>query len=436
MAGADNGSRLVASEPMSDSGHEETAWSGLAWIHVEGYRTLLDCTLRPGPMCALVGETNTGKSNLLAAVRTLLDPKAAPLLPDDPSGDGREGVVIRGRLSDGTEVSIDEAERDEERLPAAVFLPAKLRSGPLVAPSRHPRSGKVMALFERALDSVEPSTTRPAMSLLDALEGCCEKGVTETVLLIEEPELFLSPLAGRYLCRLLRRFAALGNQVIYSTHSPALLNVARIEELAVTERHPELGTRFTQPAPHQGDEAFRARSEFDAERSELFLARAVILVEGMTEKLVLPFVFEALGHDPDQELISVVECGGKSNIPLFVDICKASGIPSVVMHDRDAPEGEEPSPAEQQLNELIMASAGADNTVQLVPDFEGVAGLRGRRDKVARAWRWFRELAPEEVPDSLSRVVKRAMDLAHERAMRSPVRRKRQDPGKHASSHP
>ena len=36
-------------------------------------------------------------------------------------------------------------------------------------------------------------------------------------------------------------------------------------------------------------------TEFDAARSELFLARAAVLVEGLTEKLVLPFVFAALG---------------------------------------------------------------------------------------------------------------------------------------------
>ena len=50
----------------------------------------------------------------------------------------------------------------------------------------------------------------------------------------------------------------------------------------------------------------------------------------MTEKLVLPFVFSALGYDVDREAISIVECGGKPNIPLFARICIATGIPFVV----------------------------------------------------------------------------------------------------------
>ena len=33
----------------------------------------------------------------------------------------------------------------------------------------------------------------------------------------------------------------------------------------------------------------------------MFLSRAVLLVEGLTEKLALPFVFEALGYEPDSE---------------------------------------------------------------------------------------------------------------------------------------
>ena len=67
-------------------------------------------------------------------------------------------------------------------------------------------------------------------------------------------------------------------------------------------------------------------TEFDAARSELFLARAVVLVEGLTEKLVLPFVFSALGYDVDREAVSIIECGGKPNIPLFARICTATGI--------------------------------------------------------------------------------------------------------------
>ena len=81
------------------------------------------------------------------------------------------------------------------------------------------------------------------------------------------------------------------------------------------------GSTVRQLEPIDADDELRAACEFDAERSELFLSRATILVEGLTEKVGFPYVFAALGHDADREAISVVECDGKANIPLFVEIC-------------------------------------------------------------------------------------------------------------------
>jgi hypothetical protein len=110
---------------------------------------------------------------------------------------------------------------------------------------------------------------------------------------VEEPELYLRPQTQRWCSRLLRRLAA-GNQVVYATHSPAFLKVARMDELVFVERRRGSGTKALRPPPLTPDEDFRVLSEFDAERAELFLARAALLVEGSTEKLALPFVFAAL----------------------------------------------------------------------------------------------------------------------------------------------
>jgi hypothetical protein len=77
----------------------------------------------------------------------------------------------------------------------------------------------------------------------------------------------------------------------------------------------------------------------------------------MTEKLVLPFVFSALGCNVDRAAISIIECGGKPNIPLFARICRATGIPSVVVHDSDRKASGRLAPAERALNALIVESA-------------------------------------------------------------------------------
>ena len=155
-------------------------------------------------------------------------------------------------------------------------------------------------------------------------------------------------------------------------------------------------------------------TEFDAERSVLFLARAALLVEGQTEKLAFPFGFEALGHDPDRDGISIVACAGKSNIPLFARACDATGVPFVAVYDRDARPGHRPAYSTRRLNALIVQVAGPHRSVAFAPDFEAAAGLAAHRHKPEQAWRRLRALAPEAIPAPLLEAVRRVLALARE----------------------
>lgn len=388
----------------------------LAEVRIRGFRSAADVTIEPGPMTALVGEARSGKSNVLRAVRALLDPGVPPR-PADVRRDGGTAIVVEASLEDGRRLVLDArppevVQAEREGAPPVVFLPAGERGGSLIDVGEPDEAAaRVLELFREALAGAERdgSDAASAGALVTAVEACCAADVQGVVLLVEEPELFLRPQTQRYLYRRLRAFAAAGNQVLYSTHAPALLNVARLEELALVERGPGGATRVVRPQPLESDEAFRVVSEFDAERSELFLARSAILVEGRTEKLVLPSVFAALGHDADREGVSVVECGGKSNIPVFARICQACGIPFVVVHDRDAEPGKEPIPAEVALNTLIAEVAGSERAVVLEPDFEAVAGLRGQSNKPERAWNHF-STPGVEVPEPLERAVRLALE--------------------------
>lgn len=137
-----------------------------------------------------------------------------------------------------------------------------------------------------------------------------------------------------------------------------------------------------------------------------------VLVEGRTEKLALPYAFRALGFDADRLGISIVECGGKGNIPVLARVCRATGIPFVVLHDRDAPARRSPNSAERQLNDLIRSIAGTDHVVPMVPDFEGISGLPSQRRKPEHAWRRFQSLTADGVPRPLAAVVRLAVSLA------------------------
>lgn len=391
--------------PSSDSSRRITQ------LRVRGFRSIVDATLAPGRLCALVGEAQVGKSNLLAAVAALLD-ESAYLAPTDATTLAEGPILIEATLENGRRLALEASDSQVSRTgkPAPVlYLPASERATELVAAEpEHPLAERALGLMREALDeqgSGRPPSSGmlPAASLVDGLEQCCVLGIRGLVLLIEEPELYLRPQAQRYLYRLLRTFAQGGNQILYTTHSPNLLNVARLDELAVV-RYTEHGTRALQPEALTPGEDFRVMTEFDAQRSELFLARAALLVEGQTERLALPFAFAALGYDADREGVSIVECGGKANIVLFARVCRAAGVPFVAMHDRDR--------GDEVLNEAIRTLAGADRTIVLTPDFEQVTRLRGGSHKPERAWRRFARIRRDELPEQVRDAVALTVELA------------------------
>lgn len=393
-------------------------------VDVSGFRSVRRATVALEPLSALVGGPAAGKSNLLAAIRAVLDPAAAALGGDDLAHDGADELDIQARLASGESIRLTGTPPDlhhETRVPVppVLFLPASVRMSGVIAPASGDPEGvlaRAARIFENALgEQLGPAgltTAGPAAATVHAIESCCLEGVHGVVMLIEEPELHLRPQGQRYLYSLLRRFADGGNQVIYSTHSPSFLNVARLGEVVFVERAEQTGTTAIRPKPPTPDADFRVLSEFDAERSELLLARAAMLVEGLTEKLALPFVFAALGVNHDREGITVVECGGKANIPLYAHVCRAAGVPFVAVHDRDALPGRRPRASERAINAEIRAISGPELDVALEPDFEGIARLRRGTHKPEQAWRRFAALGVDDMPEPLLRAARLALQLA------------------------
>ena len=378
----------------------------IASVRIRGFRSAHDVHLDPGPLSALIGQPGSGKSNLLVAIWKLLSADAPPLEPGDATVGSNGLVRVEATLARGSVLTLRSQNGSQRRTgknaPRALFLPAALRGGPLLA------GGATEAAVTSALGR-HPS---PALALIDTIASWLEQKVTGLVLMIEEPELFLRPHAQRSLYRLLREFAARGNQVLYSTHAATFLNVSRLEEIALLWRDREGATHLRRPQPLPENDSFRALNEFDAERSELLLGRAAILVEGMTEKLVFPFLFRALGYDADEEAISIVECGGKPNIPVIAQVCNLTEIPYLVVHDRDAPPGKRPIASERFVNAAIARVAGRARTIQLAPDFEAVARLHGHRHKPRRAVNWIAVPEGASVPQQLADVVHRSVALA------------------------
>jgi predicted ATP-dependent endonuclease of OLD family len=386
-------------------------------VSIQGYRAARELALEPGLLCALVGEASSGKSTVLTGIWTLLEAAAPPPTIDDVSRDSQGGRIhLEAELERGT-IFLDARPPETLNLnragaPPVLFFPANLRSRTMVAPATGHGAADVAELLRPPSADHHWAAADGGLALVQGMERLLGSNLRRFVLLIEEPELYLSPHAQRRLYRVLRRLAQQGNQILYSTHAPVFLSVDRLEELALVRHRLHHGTSLFQPQPLAEAEAFRVLSEFDSDRAELFLARCALLVEGRTEKLTFPLVFDALGIDLDREGILVLECGGKGNIPLFARICNACEVPYVVVHDRDAPVGERPVESERVVNRQIREVAGKRRTVVLAPDFEAISGVRTSRSKPAKAWRRYR--GNGEVPAPLKVVVEKVVRAARE----------------------
>src|SRR5512133_3931686 len=77
---------------------------GVRDVRIRGFRSARSVGFAPGHVCALVGGRSVGKSNVLAAIWTLLQQgQPAPSHGDVSAGDAR-GIHLAATLADGDRI--------------------------------------------------------------------------------------------------------------------------------------------------------------------------------------------------------------------------------------------------------------------------------------------------------------------------------------------
>lgn len=198
-----------------------------------------------------------------------------------------------------------------------------------------------------------------------AVEGE-NRATRSTILLIEEPELYLHPQMERLMRDVLYRLASQpGTQIACCTHSAIFLDIAEKHKAIVRLFKDATGNSAAWQVKSdlfdtgggQQDEKRKLQTvaRFSPTVNELFFAKFVVLFEEFSaiaafeRAALLTGVFQR--HKRLRRELALVDCVGKGNIVPFQRVLNAFAIPYRILHDAD-----QGNPAEEAHNARISAA--------------------------------------------------------------------------------
>ncbi|MGR5335729.1 ATP-dependent nuclease [Vibrio gigantis] len=176
--------------------------------------------------------------------------------------------------------------------------------------------------------------------LAEITKDVTKEGKTN-LLLIDEPELFLHPQAIEQIRGSLKVLAKKGYQVVFSTHSPFMIDQADIPITNIVRKNEE-GTKVESRLKEAiekvlDDNESQARLLFDTYNlGQILFSDMVLVAEGDTEKHVLPTLFQsATGKTLGESKLALVIATGSPNIPGMLSILSEMNIPAKALADLD-----------------------------------------------------------------------------------------------------
>ena len=155
-----------------------------------------------------------------------------------------------------------------------------------------------------------------------------------TILAIEEPEAHLHPVNQRLIYKDVIKNS--NNSVLLTTHSTHITAIAPIASIVHLHNDGTTGTEIhaTAAMPMDEGEFLDVERYLDVKRGEIYLGKAVLLVEGIAEEYLVPRFAELLGKPLDEKGIIVcnINC---TNFTPYVKLLHSLDIPYAVITDGD-----------------------------------------------------------------------------------------------------
>jgi predicted ATPase len=157
------------------------------------------------------------------------------------------------------------------------------------------------------------------------------------ILLLDEPGLNLHALAQADFLVYIRELSE-RHQIIYTTHSPFMVDSEHLDDVRVVEDRVQDGTKITGELAGSSDESvfpLQAALGYSIAQN-LFIAKKNILIEGPADLILLQHMgtlLEASGKQGLGDAI-LVPVGGLDKLTTFVALLGANKLKLVVLHDR------------------------------------------------------------------------------------------------------
>jgi putative ATP-dependent endonuclease of OLD family len=158
-----------------------------------------------------------------------------------------------------------------------------------------------------------------------------------SVFAIEEPENHLSPY---YLSHIVEQVRSIvsgdSGQAFITSHAPAVLSRVDPVEVRYCRRGERMGVTSVKAVqlPKKDDEAIKFVRGAMLAFPELYFARFVVLVEGDSERVLLPRLAQADGFLVDTSFVAIVPLGGR-HVEHFWRLLNGLSIPFVTLLDLD-----------------------------------------------------------------------------------------------------
>ena len=182
-----------------------------------------------------------------------------------------------------------------------------------------------------------------SLIMIELFKFYCKVFNQSSLLILEEPELFLHPHAKRMLSDILNDFIKNGgrnneNQIIITTHSEEFIHNVDIENINVIRKTKE-GTkksRINKENYGDGKELQKLKIELQHKNTEMFFAEKVILVEGEEQILIPNIVQKIYGKNIlNNNDISIIKVGGKSYFYIYRKVLNELNIKNYIIADYD-----------------------------------------------------------------------------------------------------